>query len=75
MKHWGVNYSIRYKDGQQEEAYTCITGGTITEALESVKRKHTNPLKEDPSVAQVVIWDICIIEDDVFPEEGEDYDQ
>ena len=76
MKHWIANYSVKCRNGHEVEMeVTGIMADNIVDALEVVKRDHTNKLKNDPNVECVVIWDICIIEDDVFPEEGEDYDQ
>ena len=76
MKHWIANYSVKCKDGHEVEVEaTNIEANSILEALEVVKRDHTEPLKGQPNVECVIIWNIGIIDDDVFPEEGEDYDQ
>jgi len=75
MKTWIANYSVKFKDGRKKEYEVVdIKANTIVGALETVKHDHTDILKNDPYVAQVVIWNIAIVEDDVFPEEGEGYD-
>lgn len=70
MKTWIANYSVKYRDGRKKEYEVVdIKANTITDALEMVKRDHIDILKNDPYVAQAVIWNIAIVEDEVFPEE------
>lgn len=70
MKTWIANYSVKYRNGRKTEyEITDIKANTIVDALETVKRDHTDILKNDPDVEKVVIWNIAIVEDDVFPEE------
>ena len=75
MKQWLASYSVKCRNGHEAEIeVTGIWADNITKALEVLKRDHTDKLKNDPNVEKVVIWNICIIDDDVFPEEGEGYD-
>ena len=71
MKHWITSYSVKYKDGREVEVkVTNIKATNIVEALEVIKQNFTNPLRDDPNVECVIIWNIGIAEDnDVFPEE------
>ena len=70
MKTWIANYSVKFKDGRKKEYEVVdIKANTITDALEVVKRDLIDILENDPYVVQAVIWNIAIVEDDVFPEE------
>ena len=74
MKHWRIDYTIEYIDGKQEEREATLEARNITKALELAIINITDPLKVVPEVSRTVIWNVGIIEDDVFPEEGERYD-
>lgn len=74
MKHWRIDYTVEYIDGRQEELSAEVEARSITNALELAIANITNPLRAVPEVSRVVIWNIGIIDDDVFPEEGEGYD-
>ena len=73
MKHWRIDYTIEYINGRKEENEARLEARSITNALELAIANITNPLRTVPEVSRVVIWDVGIIEDDVFPEEGEPY--
>ena len=60
MKHWKVDYSIRYAMGIDEESI-IVEAETINEAL----RLAEGLIKDVPG-EEVVIWDVGIMEDDVF---------
>ena len=75
MKHWKVSYIVEYIDRKKEEMTAVVKARNIVKALETAIETVTDPLRKQLKVSRVIIWDICIIEDDVFPEEGEDYDQ
>ena len=68
MKDWNVNYSIRYVDGKVEERETIIPAKDIFLALDDAKLNIRKPLMFQPDVTDVVIWDIGIMNDDVFEE-------
>lgn len=69
MKHWRIDYTIEYIDGRKEERDAVVEARSITTALENVINNVTNPLKKQLDVSRAVIWNACIIEDDVLPEE------
>ena len=69
MKDWNVNYSIRYVDGKVEERETIIPAKDIFLALDDAKLTIRKPLMLQPDVTDVVIWDIGIMNDEVFEEE------
>ena len=72
MKHWIANYSVKHKDGHEVEVEVAnIEATNIIEALEIIKQDHTDPLRDNPDVECVIIWNVGIVDDDVFPEEGE----
>lgn len=69
MKDWNVNYSIKYVDGKVEERETLIPAKDIFLALDDAKINIRRPLILQPDVADVVIWDVGIMDDEVFEEE------
>lgn len=73
MKHWRIDYTIEYINRRKEENEARLEARSITNALELAIANITNPLRAVPEVSRVVIWNVGIIEDDVFPEEGEPY--
>ena len=64
--HWTVDYSIMYINGEFEEKRATLEARNIRAAIDEADRKIRRPLREDPEVTDVVIWDVGIIEDDVF---------
>lgn len=60
MKHWKVDYSVRGAIGINE-LYVIVEADDIHEALDIAEDK----IEERPG-EEVVIWDIGIMEDDVF---------
>ena len=60
MKHWKVDYSVRSAMGIEEKRL-FVEADTIHEAL----YKADNEIEENPG-EEVVIWDVGIMEDDVF---------
>ena len=60
MKHWKVEYSVRsMKD--VDERYITVEAVDIHEALTTAEKTiEKNPCEK------IVIWDVGIIEDDVF---------
>lgn len=69
MKDWDVHYSIKYVDGKIEERETIIPAKDIFLALDDAKLTIRKPLMLQPDVTNVVIWDIGIMNDEVFGEE------
>lgn len=69
MKHWRVDFSIKYRRGEAavEEVTLKIEGENITIALGKAIQ-HINQIREEDqgNIDQIVIWDIGMIEDDVF---------
>lgn len=69
MKHWRIDYTIEYIDGHKEERDAVVEARNIVAAISLAVNDVTGPLKAVPEVSRAVIWNACIIEDDVFPEE------
>lgn len=75
-KTWTICYSIKNKDGTIQEAAVfpgegelepaTIKARTIWGALRKAEYNIAAPLRKDPQIAEVVIWNIGINEDDVF---------
>lgn len=66
MKHWLIEYSIKYVSGKKKEGQAKLTAGNITIALGMALGNIAYPLMQDPEISDVVIWSIAIVEDDVF---------
>lgn len=71
MKHWRVDYTIKYIDGREEELEATFETYNIAMALGMAINNVREPLLCNPDVNDVVIWNIAIVNDDVFPEEGD----
>ena len=75
-KTWSIYYSIKFKDGRVQEVAMFprkgdlepaeIKARTIWGALRKAEYNIAGPLRKDPEIAEVAIWNIRIIEDDVF---------
>lgn len=74
MKHWRIDYTVEYIDGRQEELTAEVEARNITVALGLAINDVTDPLRRQPEVSRAVIWNVGIMEDNVFPEEGEGND-
>lgn len=72
MKHWMVDYSIRYIDGKVKEERATLEARNITIALGMALGNIRKPLMQDPEISDVVIWDVGIVEQDVFEEEQDE---
>ena len=66
MKHWLIEYSIKYTHGRQKEERANLTAKNITIAVAMALTNISRPLLQDPDVSDVVIWNVGMIEDDVF---------
>lgn len=66
MKHWKVSYSIKYKDGHIEKQEATLEAEAITSATYKAFANIAEPAHRIPEIEAVVIWSVCIIEDDVF---------
>ena len=66
MKHWIVDYSVRFMNGSIEEYRKDFLTDTIKEALDMAEKMTTELKDKDDSIEQIVIWSIGIQEMDVF---------
>lgn len=66
MKDWKVDYTRRFKDGSEHECGKVISARTINEALEQADRICEKEEYEIEGIDQIVIWNVCIVQDDVF---------
>lgn len=70
MKHWTVDFSIKYRTGDVavEELTIKVEAENITialgKALQYINESYRD--KEKRGIEQIVIWNISILEDDVF---------
>lgn len=67
MKHWIINYSVKFRTGAIEEHKVTVEAESIAEALGRGQR-HVDMLREEnkATIEQIVIWDIGIVEMEVF---------
>ena len=69
MKHWAVDFSIRYRTGEieHEEQELEVEAENITIALGKAIQ-HINQIREEDqgNIDQIVIWNIGMKEEDVF---------
>lgn len=68
MKHWSVDYSIKYKDGRITEEKATLEAKNISIAVGMALGNIRKPMLQNPDVQDVVIWDVGIIEEEVFDE-------
>ena len=66
MKHWIVDYSVRFMNGSIEEYRKDFLTDTIKESLDMAEKMTTELKDKDDSIEQIVIWSIGIQEMDVF---------
>lgn len=74
MKHWSVDYSIKYINGKVKEGQATVEARNITIAVGLALANIRNPMMKDPEISDVVIWDVGIVEDEVFGDEDKGYD-
>lgn len=67
-KDWLVCYAVKYKDGHIEEKRSTVKGRYMVTALGAALLYIIDPLLKQDDVDDAVIWNIGIIDDDVFPE-------
>ena len=67
-KDWLICYAIKYKDGHIEEKRATVKGNYIVTALGTALCDIIDLIKEHDDVADAVVWNIGIIDNDVFPE-------
>lgn len=67
MKHWKVSYSVKFQTGEVEEHTVTVEAESIAEALGRGQR-HVDDIrrKRNADIEKIVIWDIGIVEMDVF---------
>ena len=68
MKHWIVDFSIKYTNGTVEEGQATLEAKNITIALGMALGNIRKPMLQDPEISDVVIWGVGIVEDEVFDE-------
>lgn len=66
MKHWIADFTIKYTSGRKKEGTVKVEAHDITRALATVINDIINPMRMDPEVEEVVVWNIGIMEDNVF---------
>ena len=69
MKHWNVDYSIKYIDGTVEEKQTTLEARNISIAVGMALGNIRKPMLKEPEISDVVIWDVGIVEEEVFDED------
>lgn len=66
-KDWQICYSIRHKDGLIEECRATLRAPSIMDALLEAKERITIPrIDNDKDVYDIVIWNVGIIDEEVF---------
>ena len=65
-KHWKISYSMLYRNGSVQEAEATIAADTIDQALKMAQLNITKPILQTGAYEDIVIWDVAIMEDDVF---------
>ena len=66
MKEWKVDFTKRFKDGREVECGRVIEARTIQDALEQAEKICEGEEANNENVDRIVIWNVCIIQDDVF---------
>ena len=74
MKHWMIDYSIRYINGTVKEGQATVEARNISIALGMALGNIRKPMLQDPEISDVVIWDVGIVEDEVFEDEDKGND-
>lgn len=70
MKHWIVDFSIKYTNGTVKEGQATLEAKNITIALGNIRK----PMLQDPEISDVVIRGVGIVEDEVFEDEDKGND-
>lgn len=55
-----------YRNGSVQEAEATIAADTIDQALKMAQLNITKPMLQTGAYEDIVIWDVAIMEDDVF---------
>lgn len=66
MKTWRVDYSVKNSDGEITELEKVFEATGLLAAYALAEQQIRQPLLKMPDVADVVIWGVTIIDDDVF---------
>ena len=74
MKHWLIDYSIKYIDGTVKEEQATLEARNISIAVGMALGNIRKPMLKEPEISDVVIWDVGIVEDEVFEDEDEGND-
>ena len=70
MKHWIVDFSIKYTNGTVKEGQATLEAKNITIALGNIRK----PMLQDPEISDVVIRGVGIVKDEVFEDEDKGND-
>lgn len=66
MKEWSIQYSIKFTNGKIDERELIIEAEDIIDAINYAQDHIRTPLLTANEVSDVVIWDVGIMDDDVF---------
>lgn len=71
MKHWMIDYLIKYINGTVKEGQATVEARNISIALGMALGNIRKPMLQNPEISDVVIWYVGIVEDEVFEDESE----
>ena len=74
MKHWIVDFSIKYTNGTVKEGQATLEARNISIALGMALGNIRKPMLQDPEISDVVIRGVGIVEDEVFEDEDKGTD-
>ena len=66
VKTWNVCYSVRYINQTVKEHQVEVEARSLLEAYRIVAANYAGPELKQPDVDKVVIWDVAIVNQDVF---------
>lgn len=66
IKTWNVCYSVLYLNQTVKEHQVEVEARSLLEAYRIVAAKYAGPELKRPDVDKVVIWDVAIVNQDVF---------
>ena len=65
MKDWRIDYSCRTESGSEAELGFILQAESISEALR-LANERIQQMKDAGDFAEAVIWDVGIMQDDVW---------
>ena len=66
MKTWRIDYSIKEKSGEITESSAKLEAENITTALALGLKNIREPMVSSQDIEDIVIWNVTIIDEDVF---------